>query len=153
MLVEVCRLRFPDQGSDLSPVHWQLGALATGPPAKPQSIVLSTFLVFLCDRVERDRAVLSSVYKRACHSLCKALASASHAMCCVIVYVTWAPFELCCLAALTAWQVALPSPLWFCLSPWEGLKDQSYSVARMPTLGLKSNPHSQMLLLIERPEF
>ena len=152
MLVEVCRLRFPDQGSDLSPVHWQLGALATGPPAKPQSVVLSTSLVFLCDRVEGDRAVLSSVYKRACHSLCKALASASHAMCCVIVYVTWAPFELCCLELWLPdrWLYRL---LYDSASLPERVLKTSYSVARMPTLGLKSNPHSQMLLLIERPEF
>ena len=40
--------------------------------------------------------------KTACHSLCMALAWASHGMCCLIVSVARAPFELCCLAALTA---------------------------------------------------
>ena len=34
LLVVVCGIYFPDQGSNLGPLHWELRVLATGPPAK-----------------------------------------------------------------------------------------------------------------------
>ena len=36
---------FPDQGSNLGPLHWELGDLATGQPGKPHS---STFCLWTC---------------------------------------------------------------------------------------------------------
>ena len=33
VLVTACRIKFPDQGLNLGPLHWKLGVLATGPPA------------------------------------------------------------------------------------------------------------------------
>ena len=32
--VEACRTRFPDQGLNLGPLHWEHGILASGPPGK-----------------------------------------------------------------------------------------------------------------------
>ena len=29
-----CDIKFPDQGLNLSPLHWECGVLATGPPGK-----------------------------------------------------------------------------------------------------------------------
>ena len=37
LLVAACRIQFPDQGSNLSPLHWQHGVLATGPQGKSNS--------------------------------------------------------------------------------------------------------------------
>ena len=34
LLVEACGIRFPDQGLNPSPLHWELSVLATGPPGK-----------------------------------------------------------------------------------------------------------------------
>ena len=33
-LVAACGSYFPDQGMNLSPLHWEHGVLATGPPGK-----------------------------------------------------------------------------------------------------------------------
>ena len=33
-LVEVCGIKFPNQGSNLGPLQWESGVLATGPPEK-----------------------------------------------------------------------------------------------------------------------
>ena len=33
-------IRFPEQGLDLGPLHWEHGILATGPPGKSQAIML-----------------------------------------------------------------------------------------------------------------
>ena len=33
-LVAACGIEFPDQGLNPRPLHWELGALATGPPGK-----------------------------------------------------------------------------------------------------------------------
>ena len=41
VLVAACGIQFPDQGLNPSPLHWELGVLATGPPGK------SLFLHFL----------------------------------------------------------------------------------------------------------
>ena len=34
LLVAACGLKFPDQGSNLGPLHWECGVLSTGPPGK-----------------------------------------------------------------------------------------------------------------------
>ena len=34
LLVEACGIKFPDQGLNPSPLHWELSVLATGPPGK-----------------------------------------------------------------------------------------------------------------------
>ena len=42
LLVVACGIWFPNQGSNLSPLHWEHGALTTGPPGKsPQGLTLS----------------------------------------------------------------------------------------------------------------
>ena len=33
-LRHACRIQFPDQGSNLGPLHWERGVLPTGPPGK-----------------------------------------------------------------------------------------------------------------------
>jgi len=33
-LVATCRIKFPDQGLNLGPLHWEPGVLTTGPPGK-----------------------------------------------------------------------------------------------------------------------
>ena len=38
LLATVCEIEFPDQVSNLSPLHWELGVLATKPPRKSQFI-------------------------------------------------------------------------------------------------------------------
>ena len=39
-------LKFRDQGSNLDPLHWEFGVLATGPPGKsPTNSVLSPYYV------------------------------------------------------------------------------------------------------------
>ena len=41
LLVAACGIWFSDQGSNLVPLHWECGLLATGPPGKsPHSILL-----------------------------------------------------------------------------------------------------------------
>ena len=35
-LAAACEIKFPDQGSTLGALHWELGVLATGPPGKSQ---------------------------------------------------------------------------------------------------------------------
>ena len=40
LLVEACGIQFPDQGSNLSSLHWKLRALATRPPGKSQPFAL-----------------------------------------------------------------------------------------------------------------
>ena len=37
VLVAACGIWFPDQGSNPGPLHWELGALAPGPPGKSLS--------------------------------------------------------------------------------------------------------------------
>ena len=34
LLVAACDIQFPDQESNLGPVYWELGVLATRPPGK-----------------------------------------------------------------------------------------------------------------------
>ena len=34
LLVVACEIQFPDQGSNLGPLHWEFRVLATGPPGK-----------------------------------------------------------------------------------------------------------------------
>ena len=34
LLSAACGIEFPDQGSNLGPLHWECGVLATGPPGK-----------------------------------------------------------------------------------------------------------------------
>ena len=34
LLVAACGIQFPNQGSNLSPLHWELGVLDPGPPGK-----------------------------------------------------------------------------------------------------------------------
>ena len=34
VLVVTCGIQFPHQGSNLGPLHWECGVLATGPPGK-----------------------------------------------------------------------------------------------------------------------
>ena len=36
LLVAACGIWFPDQGSNLGPLHWEHGILATAPPGKSQ---------------------------------------------------------------------------------------------------------------------
>ena len=38
-----CGIYFPDQGSNLDPLHWESRVLATGPPGKSQKRFLSDF--------------------------------------------------------------------------------------------------------------
>ena len=40
-----CGTYFPDQGSNLGPLHWALGDLATGQPGKSHD---STFCLWIC---------------------------------------------------------------------------------------------------------
>ena len=42
VLVAACGLWFPDQGSNLGPLHWEPWVLATGPPGKSQELQVST---------------------------------------------------------------------------------------------------------------
>ena len=56
-LVAACGIWFPDQGSNLGPLHWECRVLATGPPGKPQQ--LSHFCTHIClwpSRVPRPPA-------------------------------------------------------------------------------------------------
>ena len=62
LLVVVCGIYFPDQGSNLGPLHWEHGVLAIGPPGKSikktflilqystlkSTVVLATSLLLLC---------------------------------------------------------------------------------------------------------
>ena len=48
-------IKFPDQGSNLGPLHWECGILATGPPGKSQcgpllKSLLSLLLYCFCFR-------------------------------------------------------------------------------------------------------
>ena len=36
LLAAACEILFPDPGSNLGPLHWERGVLATGPPRKSQ---------------------------------------------------------------------------------------------------------------------
>ena len=40
LLVVTCGIQLPDQGSNLHPLHWQYGVLATGAPGKSQDLVV-----------------------------------------------------------------------------------------------------------------
>ena len=48
VLVGSCGVYFPDQGSNLGPLHWECGVLATGPPGKSQWLSFYTFHQFHC---------------------------------------------------------------------------------------------------------
>ena len=41
LLVVACGIQFPDQGSNLSSLHWEPKVLATGPPAKSRQVLIS----------------------------------------------------------------------------------------------------------------
>ena len=45
VLVAACGIQFPDQGLNPSPLHWELGVLATGPPGKSQNGCLFKYLL------------------------------------------------------------------------------------------------------------
>ena len=38
LLVAVCGIKFPDQESNLGPLHWEQEVLATGPPGKSHNV-------------------------------------------------------------------------------------------------------------------
>ena len=40
LLVEACGIQFPDQGWNPDPLHWEQGALATGPPGNSCSLLI-----------------------------------------------------------------------------------------------------------------
>ena len=42
LLVVSCGIWFPDQGSNLGPLHWERGLLATGPAGKPPALCSSS---------------------------------------------------------------------------------------------------------------
>ena len=46
-LQHVCRIQFPDQGSNPGPLHWEHGVLPTGPPGKSLFKSFAHFLVGL----------------------------------------------------------------------------------------------------------
>ena len=46
LLVEACRIQFPEQGSNPGPLHWEWGFLATGPPRKPRVSLPEHFFSF-----------------------------------------------------------------------------------------------------------
>ena len=49
LFVVACGIQFPDQGSNLQPLHWEHRVLATGPPAKsPDMGDCKWKLIFLC---------------------------------------------------------------------------------------------------------
>ena len=43
LLVAVCRAYFPEQGSNLGPLHWQNGVLATNPLGKSLCVLIETY--------------------------------------------------------------------------------------------------------------
>ena len=45
ILVVICEIEFPDQGSYLGPLHWECRILATGPPGKSWICIFKTGLV------------------------------------------------------------------------------------------------------------
>ena len=46
-LVAACGIRFPEQGLDLGPLHWERGFSAAGPPGRSQPLLLAAeVLVF-----------------------------------------------------------------------------------------------------------
>ena len=46
LLVAACGIYFLDQGSNLGPLHWELGVLATGPSGKSHK-----FVFYICEFV------------------------------------------------------------------------------------------------------
>ena len=55
VFVAACGIYFPDQGSDLSPLHWEHWVLATGLPRKPMSVFLQDHgSVFTQDSITKD---------------------------------------------------------------------------------------------------
>ena len=46
-LWHACRIQFPDQGSNLGPLHWEHGVLPTGPPRKSLNFNCFSFLFLL----------------------------------------------------------------------------------------------------------
>ena len=44
VVVAACGIEFPDKGSDVDPLPWELGVLATGPPEKCQECILESSL-------------------------------------------------------------------------------------------------------------
>ena len=43
LFVEACKIQFPDQVSNLGPLHWEHGVLATGPPGKSQDQIYISY--------------------------------------------------------------------------------------------------------------
>ena len=49
VLVVACGIQFPDQGSNLGPLHWEHRVLATGLPGKPLFIIVEQCIYSLVD--------------------------------------------------------------------------------------------------------
>ena len=47
VLVMTCRIKFPDQGSNLGPLPWELGILTTGPPEKSLPPLMKIYVTAL----------------------------------------------------------------------------------------------------------
>ena len=48
LLIAACGIQFPDQGSNLGPLHWEHGGLATGPPGMSlRNLCRRCFPIFL----------------------------------------------------------------------------------------------------------
>ena len=69
LLVVACGIQFPDQGSNLGPLHWEHRVLTTGPPRK--SLIVVLICISLMTLNISLRAYRSSVYfwKNVCSSL------------------------------------------------------------------------------------
>ena len=48
-----CGIQFPDQGSNLAPLHWEHGVLASGPPGKSPNI--DVYLIFVSRKTRKSR--------------------------------------------------------------------------------------------------
>ena len=59
-----CGIWFQDQGSNLVPLHWELGVLATGPPGKSLPNTFHSTILFLCGRfpLESSSSLLFNKY-------------------------------------------------------------------------------------------
>ena len=59
-LVVACGLSFPDQGSNLGPLHWELEVLAPGTPAKSQEdLVYPKLFYFVAEKYLRNTHIIS----------------------------------------------------------------------------------------------
>ena len=59
-----CGVCFPDQGSNLGPLPWECGALATGPPGKsPTQTILPLSVLYVMGKGGSDKGNLNQKLK------------------------------------------------------------------------------------------